>query len=569
MRYLITLSGLLLTFTILTGQSSLILTEIMYNSPGEDIEFLEFYNNGSDTLDLAGYEVVQGVEYAFPQVQLAPQSTFLITNDSLRFNVIYKAFSSEPVSEWRGSLNNGGEQIVILSPEQDTVINLTYNDTAPWPKLPDGFGPSIYLCDPSSDFSDPANWRSNPDLSAELLIQGARIFANPGEVPIVNVNCDFTIPFALSDQRRVHVVEQNDTIELPIYYESSSMTVDTFIAVGAGNLAEGMDYNILSDTLIFEPGQTSPENFVLELLQDNEVEEVELLLVKIFPISDPGNAVYPEGVTTLIVADDDSPITNNVELRGVIENSQVKAIELFAKEELTSQTIYNFALGSANNGNGSDGIEHSLSTLGTIPRQSCWFVANDTVRFKKFFDLADGEVPLLEVDDLNFNGNDAVELFENGQLVDVFGFQDEDGEGTGWEYTDGWAKRKSGGSSIDFGVDDWNYGGVGVLDADLNSNSNNPYPLECIPTSVEEVTTLYQVQLFPNPSSGSFTIRSEKVIKKISIVDMVGRVGRVIHENKIFNTYQQEINLNGVVPGVYFVKYEVGGKFGIQRLVVE
>ena len=34
------------------------------------------------------------------------------------------------------------------------------------------------------------------------------------------------------------------------------------------------------------------------------------------------------------------------------------------------------------------------------------------------------------------NGDDAVELFLDGELVDIFGFVDVDGTGKSWEYKD-------------------------------------------------------------------------------------------------------------------------------------
>ena len=43
----------------------------------------------------------------------------------------------------------------------------------------------------------------------------------------------------------------------------------------------------------------------------------------------------------------------------------------------------------------------------------------------------------------NVNGNDALELFWEDSLIDVFGRVGEDGDGTDWDYADGWAYRNN------------------------------------------------------------------------------------------------------------------------------
>ena len=45
---------------------------------------------------------------------------------------------------------------------------------------------------------------------------------------------------------------------------------------------------------------------------------------------------------------------------------------------------------------------------------------------------------------LGINGDDAVELFKNGSVVDVFGDINVDGSGQAWDYLDGWAYRNTG-----------------------------------------------------------------------------------------------------------------------------
>ena len=46
------------------------------------------------------------------------------------------------------------------------------------------------------------------------------------------------------------------------------------------------------------------------------------------------------------------------------------------------------------------------------------------------------------------NGDDAIELFEGGYQIDVFGDINQDGTGTAWEYKDVWAYKADDGQWI-------------------------------------------------------------------------------------------------------------------------
>ena len=70
-------------------------------------------------------------------------------------------------------------------------------------------------------------------------------------------------------------------------------------------------------------------------------------------------------------------------------------------------------------------------------------------------------------DAIGQNGDDAIELFELGVVIETFGEIDMDGTGQAWEYTDSWAYQASGG--------EWTYGGVNCTD-----ETDNIYDSECL-----------------------------------------------------------------------------------------
>ena len=80
----------------------------------------------------------------------------------------------------------------------------------------------------------------------------------------------------------------------------------------------------------------------------------------------------------------------------------------------------------------------------------------------------------------NVNGDDAIELFENGNVIDTFGDINVDGNGEPWEYLDGWASRLSatGPDGISFVLGNWQFSGINALDGETsNSTALTPFPL--------------------------------------------------------------------------------------------
>jgi hypothetical protein len=150
-----------------------------------------------------------------------------------------------------------------------------------------------------------------------------------------------------------------------------------------------------------------------------------------------------------------------------------KAVELFATADIPDLSI--FGIGAANNGGGTDGEEFTLS--GSATAGEFLYVSVDAISFTDFFGFAptftDGTAP-------NINGDDAIELFQNGLVIDVFGDINVDGTGTAWDYLDGWVYRVDGtgpdGST--FVLANWSYSGIDALDGELtNGTATNPFPI--------------------------------------------------------------------------------------------
>ena len=164
-----------------------------------------------------------------------------------------------------------------------------------------------------------------------------------------------------------------------------------------------------------------------------------------------------------------------------------KAVELYVATDGTDLSRY--ALGTATNGGGSDGVELVLS--GTADAGDFIYVSGDgtttndgATRFNEFFGFA----PDFVDSDFDINGDDPVELFYDASgaftggesVTDVFGDIALDGSGEPWEYTDGWAYRGSGtgpdGSTFVLGH--WAFSGPRALeDETSNASAATPFPI--------------------------------------------------------------------------------------------
>ena len=157
---------------------------------------------------------------------------------------------------------------------------------------------------------------------------------------------------------------------------------------------------------------------------------------------------------------------------GPLPGGLPKAIELYVANDIPDLSIY--GVGSASNGGGSSGQDF---TFPAVPATAGDFlyVATEAPGFTSFFGFA----PDFTNGVASINGNDAIELFLNGVVVDVFGEITHMGPGP-WNYEDGWAYRVSGSGQdgSTFALSNWTFSGVNGLEGGTtNATATKPFPL--------------------------------------------------------------------------------------------
>lgn len=130
------------------------ISEIMYNPPpfgiysGDDLEFLELKNIGSNSLDLSGL-TFEGLTFTFPKGSwLQPGQMFVLGRNAAALTAKYPGVRVGGI--YSGRLDNAGERIALKTPAGDTVLEVTYKDSPPWPATADGLGWSLVLADPAA-----------------------------------------------------------------------------------------------------------------------------------------------------------------------------------------------------------------------------------------------------------------------------------------------------------------------------------------------------------------------------------------------------------------------------------
>ncbi|WP_372756777.1 fibronectin type III domain-containing protein [Mariniflexile sp.] len=178
-------------------------------------------------------------------------------------------------------------------------------------------------------------------------------------------------------------------------------------------------------------------------------------------------------VTTLVNTTE--PTFSGLIISGVVDGplsgGVPKAIEFYVTQDIADLSLYGF--GSANNGGGSDGQEFTFS--GSAKAGDFIYVASEEPGFTSFFGFA----PNFTSGAASINGDDAIELFLNNTVVDVFGDINMDGSGEAWDYLDGWAYRKddTGPDGSTFMIENWVFSGIDALDGVTeNSTATNPFP---------------------------------------------------------------------------------------------
>ncbi len=158
--------------TILIG--NLVLNELMYDpiSGNDDDQYIELYNQGTNTVNLAGWQLTAGVTFTFPNVSIAPSGYLVVAKNLTNLLTVYTNLNpGNTVGNYSGKLSHDGELVVLSQPATlytNTAIlvaedQVSYGSGGRWGEWADGGGSSLELIDPHANHRLAANWADSDD----------------------------------------------------------------------------------------------------------------------------------------------------------------------------------------------------------------------------------------------------------------------------------------------------------------------------------------------------------------------------------------------------------------------
>ena len=125
-------------------------------------------------------------------------------------------------------------------------------------------------------------------------------------------------------------------------------------------------------------------------------------------------------------------------------------------------------MGVANNGGGTDGEEFTFPSI-SVSEGDHILIAREPGTISTYYGNCYNNFDvILQGDYVSQNGDDAIELFYQGSVIETFGDANVDGTGQPWEYTGSWVYKTPSG---------WVNGALDCASTSTtNSNSLCPYP---------------------------------------------------------------------------------------------
>ncbi|MGI9241456.1 MAG: lamin tail domain-containing protein, partial [Verrucomicrobiales bacterium] len=135
-------------------------------------EYIEIYNRTPGTIELGGWQINGGIEFAFPEgTEIPPSSYLVVAKDVERLRRNHPHLNAaNSLGNYDGVLSDGGESLRLLRPAEwhfpgdpaDTptllVDEVSYLDESRWSRWADGGGSSLELIDSAGDNDLAANW---------------------------------------------------------------------------------------------------------------------------------------------------------------------------------------------------------------------------------------------------------------------------------------------------------------------------------------------------------------------------------------------------------------------------
>jgi len=143
------------TFAVGPVADNLRITEIMYNVPDPNHEYIELKNIGGSAIELNLVKFTDGIDFTFPSTSLSAGDYCVVVRNQTSFTSKYPSVPGGKIAgEFTGAINNAGERIELVDALGQVIHNFRFKDG--WYPITDGADFSLNIIDPTNP--DPNSW---------------------------------------------------------------------------------------------------------------------------------------------------------------------------------------------------------------------------------------------------------------------------------------------------------------------------------------------------------------------------------------------------------------------------
>ena len=218
---------------------NIVINELMYDpiSGNDDDQYIELYNQGTNTVSLAGWKFTASVTYTFPDTASIAAGGYVVVGKNT-----FELFSNYPTlnsgntyGNYSGKLSHEGERVALSMPESlygtGTVYvvedEVTYGVGGRWGEWAKGGGSSLELIDPHSNHRLAANWADSDESqkSAWTTVQKTGVLDN-------GANYESAIEHA-----QIGILDVGECLvdNVEVLYHGSNYLTDSTFESGLGN----------------------------------------------------------------------------------------------------------------------------------------------------------------------------------------------------------------------------------------------------------------------------------------------------------------------------------------------
>jgi hypothetical protein len=143
------------------------ITELVYNTPGSDWEWIELYNPTGSSIDISDYTISDASNNTLTfssGTSIAAESYLTATlggSGSAQFTPDFDGSGNVSYTYSYGMLNNSGDTVSLKDSSSELIDQVIYDDSSPWPTSPDGNLNSLEIIDLTKNNYYGASWQGS------------------------------------------------------------------------------------------------------------------------------------------------------------------------------------------------------------------------------------------------------------------------------------------------------------------------------------------------------------------------------------------------------------------------